>query len=159
MFHPWARRRLSCFTRLLHLRPWSAATHRGLCSGYVLHTGCAYTPNSHGGGADLKNPCLQFVGGSTALSCIPLIRQLRAENKGALFAYSVEVDADGATDGAHSPREMGHKRIVQEMIRSIDAAADFEDSQSHADESSGRRTWVAVKLVRSLFLILEATYS
>ncbi|KAI9445587.1 FAD-linked oxidoreductase [Lactarius indigo] len=63
----------------------------------------------------------QFVGGSTALSCIPLIRQLRAENKGALFAYSVEADADEAT-------------------------ADFEDSRAYADESSGRRTWVAIKL-------------
>ncbi|KAH9043880.1 FAD-linked oxidoreductase [Lactarius pseudohatsudake] len=88
----------------------------------------------------------QFVGGSTALSCIPLIRQLRAENKGAIFAYSVEADADDAAIGARSLREPVHKRIVQEMIRSINVAADFEDSQARADESSGRRTWVAIKL-------------
>ncbi|KAH8988213.1 FAD-linked oxidoreductase [Lactarius akahatsu] len=88
----------------------------------------------------------QFVGGSTALSCIPLIRQLRAENKGALFAYSVEADADDAASGARSLREPVHKRIVQEMIRSINVAADFEDSRARADESSGRRTWVAIKL-------------
>lgn len=89
----------------------------------------------------------QFVGGSTALSCIPLIRQLRAENKGALFAYSVEVEVDVATtSGARTLREPVHKRIVQEMIRSIDVAADFEDSRARANESSGRRTWVAIKL-------------
>ncbi|KAH9075671.1 FAD-linked oxidoreductase [Lactarius deliciosus] len=88
----------------------------------------------------------QFVGGSTALSCIPLIRQLRAENKGALFAYSVEADADDAASGAPSLRKPVHKRIVQEMIRSINVAADFEDSRASADESSGRRTWVAIKL-------------
>ncbi|KAH9048797.1 FAD-linked oxidoreductase [Lactarius hengduanensis] len=88
----------------------------------------------------------QFVGGSTALSCIPLIRQLRAENKGAIFAYSVEADADDAASGARSLREPVHKRIVQEMICSINVAADFEDSRARADESSGRRTWVAIKL-------------
>ncbi|KAH9060726.1 FAD-linked oxidoreductase [Lactarius vividus] len=88
----------------------------------------------------------QFVGGNTALSCIPLIRQLRAENKGALFAYSVEADADEAASGARSLCEPVHKRIAQEMIRSINVAADFEDSRARADESSGRRTWVAIKL-------------
>ncbi|KAF8272420.1 FAD-linked oxidoreductase-like protein [Lactarius quietus] len=88
----------------------------------------------------------QFVGGSTAISCIPLIHRLRAENKGALFAYSVEVEVDAATSGSPSFREPVHKRIVQEMIRSIDVAADFEDSRARANESSGRRTWVAIKL-------------
>ncbi|KAI0307413.1 FAD-linked oxidoreductase-like protein [Multifurca ochricompacta] len=90
----------------------------------------------------------QFVGGDTAHACLPLIRQLRAENKGALFAYSVEVDAKEAAGGASSTREPVHKRVMQEMIRSIDAAADFEDSQPRANgiPGSGRRTWVAIKL-------------
>ena len=35
------------------------------------------------------------------------------------------------------------KRIVEEIIRSIDVAADFEDQFS----SAGRKTWVAVKMV------------
>ena len=39
-----------------------------------------------------------------------------------------------------------HRRIVEEMIRAIDVAADFEDSQEREKPSSGRRTWVAVKL-------------
>jgi proline dehydrogenase len=78
-----------------------------------------------------------------------LVRQLRAENKGTLLAYSAEVDAGEATGGARSTGEPVHKRVVQEMIRCIDVAADFEDSQTRADENpnSGRRTWVAIKLV------------
>jgi len=32
------------------------------------------------------------------------------------------------------------------MIRAIDVAGDFEDSQAHESIGSGRRTWVAVKL-------------
>ncbi|KAI0271717.1 FAD-linked oxidoreductase-like protein [Gloeopeniophorella convolvens] len=90
-----------------------------------------------------------FVGGDTAHACLPLIRQLRAENKGALFAYSVEVDEHEAAGGARSSRDPAHKLIVQEMIRSIDVAADFEDSQALAADASpgsGRRTWVAIKL-------------
>lgn len=58
----------------------------------------------------------------------------------------MEADADAAASGARSLREPVHKRIVQEMIRSINVAADFEDSRARADESSGRRTWVAIKL-------------
>lgn len=46
----------------------------------------------------------------------------------------------GVTDGTL------HRRIVQEMIRAIDVAGDFEDSQAREKPSSGRRTWVAVKL-------------
>ena len=77
-----------------------------------------------------------------------MIRQLRAENKGSLLVYSVEDQVDVSTSGTRSLREPVHKRIVQEMIRSIDVAADFEDSRARANESSGRRTWVAIKLVR-----------
>ena len=43
---------------------------------------------------------------------------------GVLFAYSVEVDeeeASGHKDGSH-PKEALHKRIVKEMIHSIDVA-------------------------------------
>jgi proline dehydrogenase len=67
----------------------------------------------------------------------------------------VEVEVDVATtSGARSLHEPVHKRIVQEMIRSIDVAADFEDSRARANESSGRRTWVAIKLVSSSMLLL-----
>ncbi|KAH9982077.1 FAD-linked oxidoreductase-like protein [Lactifluus volemus] len=94
----------------------------------------------------------QFVGGDTARACLPLVRKLRAENKGTLFAYSVEADEGEATGAASSTRKPAHKRAVQEMIRTIDVAGDFEDSQIHADETSGsgRRTWVAVKLTALL---------
>lgn len=97
-------------------------------------------------GADFGKCRTQFVGGDTAQECLPSIRRLRAENKGALLAYSVEVDATagarstGLTDGTL------HQRIVQEMIRAIEIAGDFEDSQGPEKLSSGRRTWVAVKL-------------
>ncbi|KAI0308759.1 FAD-linked oxidoreductase-like protein [Amylostereum chailletii] len=94
-----------------------------------------------------------FVGGDTAKKCVPLLERMRAENKGVLFSYSVEVDeasAAGHGDGtkAHVPV---HKRIVQEMIHSIDVAADFEDAHPTAAASpSGRRTWVAIKLTALL---------
>lgn len=81
---------------------------------------------------------------------MPLLEQLRAENKGCLFAYSVEVDEEEAAGQTHGKTTVPvHKRIVDEMIHSIDVAANFEN-QYIADKSSpeGRRTWVAVKLVR-----------
>jgi proline dehydrogenase len=90
---------------------------------------------------------MQFVGGDTARACVPLIRRLRKENKGTLLAYSVEVDENEAAGGTPSPDKRAHKRLVQEMIRSIDVAADFEDSQARATPGSGRRTWVAIKVV------------
>ncbi|KAG9310351.1 FAD-linked oxidoreductase-like protein [Chiua virens] len=96
-----------------------------------------------------------FVGGETARAAFPLLATFRSQNKGALFAYSVEVDeheAAGATsrtdEGPSSGKTHGqpvHKRIVDEMIRSIDVAADFED-QFGTLQVAGRRTWVAVKL-------------
>jgi proline dehydrogenase len=70
--------------------------------------------------------------------------------------YSVEVDENEATGGTRSPDKRIHKRIVQEMIRSIDVAADFEDSQARETLGSGRRTWVAMKVV-SLISLSEAT--
>jgi proline dehydrogenase len=87
---------------------------------------------------------------------------LRRENKGALFAYSVEVDeAEASGKSGHdtigtadAPVEglPMHKRIVEEMIHCIDVAADFEDQrQSKVGERVlGRRTWVALKLVSIL---------
>ncbi|THH17140.1 hypothetical protein EW146_g3610 [Bondarzewia mesenterica] len=89
----------------------------------------------------------QFVGGDTAHECVPLLESLRAENKGTLFAYSVEVDEAEATGGGSKGSVPVHKQIVQEMIRSIDVAADFEDQRASGSSSAaGRRTWVAVKL-------------
>ena len=44
------------------------------------------------------------------------------------------------------------------MIRSIDVAADFEDSRARANESSGRRTWVAIKLVRLFDVIIDNSH-
>lgn len=89
---------------------------------------------------------------------------MRAENKGTLFAYSVEVNEDEAAgtgktsvrghvadpDGVIPP----HKQAVEEMIRCIDVAADFEDGLRAGagiptKKVKGRRTWVAIKLVRS----------
>ncbi|KAK0192057.1 FAD-linked oxidoreductase-like protein [Armillaria mellea] len=90
----------------------------------------------------------QFVGGDTALQTLPLLKNLRSANKGALFAYSVEVDEHEATAAAASPKKVSqpvHKRIVNEMVHCIDVAADFEDGIV-AGARAGRRTWVAIKL-------------
>ncbi|KIJ60119.1 hypothetical protein HYDPIDRAFT_32541 [Hydnomerulius pinastri MD-312] len=96
-----------------------------------------------------------FVGGETAHGAYPLLSDLRNENKGVLFAYSVEVDEEEAAGAEHHGQVKGegdaqpvHKRIVNEMIRSIDVAADFEDGLGGG--STGRRTWVAVKLTALL---------
>lgn len=55
------------------------------------------------------------------------------------------------------PTTSPHKRIVDEMITAIDAAADFEDSlqpdlrlTTHPQPQMGRRTWVAVKMTALL---------
>jgi len=69
-----------------------------------------------------------------------VIHQLRSESKGSLLAYSVEVD-EAKAGMVENPL---HSQIVEEMIRSIDAAADYEDSLSTPGE---RSTWVAIKLV------------
>ena len=94
---------------------------------------------------------VQFVGGDTAHECLPLIRKLRAENKGALLAYTVEADANEGLEDARSTDEP-HQPIVQ-LIRAVEIAARFEDSLARETSSrSGRRTWVAVKLARALLL-------
>ncbi|KAG5651290.1 hypothetical protein H0H81_009207 [Sphagnurus paluster] len=90
----------------------------------------------------------QFVGGDTAQETLPVLSRLRAANKGALFAYSVEVDeahAMAGTSSSNSADSSPHERIVEEMIRCIDIAADFEDGLE--DKGPGaRKTWVAVKM-------------
>ncbi|KAJ7599312.1 FAD-linked oxidoreductase-like protein [Mycena floridula] len=78
----------------------------------------------------------QFVGGETA----PEIEQT-----GVLFAYSVEVNEPQRKKHGPPP----HKRIVQEIINSIDLAADFEDELRKSQgriSHKGRRTWVAVNM-------------
>ncbi|KAK2459778.1 hypothetical protein APHAL10511_008210 [Amanita phalloides] len=92
----------------------------------------------------------QFVGGDSARDTIPLIRSLRAANKGTLLGYCVEVDANSAVSNHISGKGSApHKRFVEEMIRSIDAGADFEDSLGN-HESLDRRTWIAVKITALL---------
>ncbi|EKM60545.1 uncharacterized protein PHACADRAFT_246555 [Phanerochaete carnosa HHB-10118-sp] len=94
-----------------------------------------------------------FVGAETAEEAIPLVKQLRAENKGCLFAYSVEVDEhEAAGKAARKGKNVQpvYKQSMQEMIHSIDVAADFEDKHLPPGSSKGRRTWVAVKLTALL---------
>jgi hypothetical protein len=79
-----------------------------------------------------------------------VIRKLRAENKGALLAYTVEADANEGL-GEARPTGEPHQLIVQ-MIRAVEVAAGFEDSLARETSCSGRRTWVAVKLARSPLL-------
>ncbi|KAI0717523.1 FAD-linked oxidoreductase [Cerioporus squamosus] len=89
----------------------------------------------------------QFVGGDAAEDVIPVLERLRAENKGALFVYSVEVDeseASGAEKLSSSETPLAHKQIVKENLHCIDVAADFEDR--HASGHTAKGTWVAIKL-------------
>ncbi|VDB99356.1 unnamed protein product [Peniophora sp. CBMAI 1063] len=92
---------------------------------------------------------LQFVGGPTTDECVPLLQRLRKVNMGVLFAYSVEVDEDKASGhkNGSEPKEALHKRIVKEMMHSIDVAGDFEDATAGTKViPNRRRAWVAVKL-------------
>lgn len=95
----------------------------------------------------------QFVGGDTAEDAVPLLEQLRAENKGCLFAYSVEVDeGEAAGKAKESAKQSVHKQIVAETLHCIDVAADFEDKHSldGGRDLRGRKTWVAIKLTAML---------
>lgn len=85
----------------------------------------------------------QFVGGDTARNTLPLLARLRKDNKGILFAYSVEDEEESTGSGLSA-----YKQRVEETIRCIDVAADFEDGSSGGAAALGRKTWVAVKLVR-----------
>lgn len=88
----------------------------------------------------------QFVGGDTAEQVIPLLEDLRARNTGALFAYSVEEDDTSPSKGAVAQYRLN----VEEMMHSIDVAAEFEDryaSKTGVQAAKDRKTWVALKLV------------
>lgn len=91
------------------------------------------------------------MGGDTAQDTLALLKALRREGKGVLLAYSVEVDEKAAA-GTQTHAVATHKGNVQEMLRSIDFAGDFEDSMARDGRpgTSGRKSWVALKLVRNL---------
>ncbi|CDO71747.1 hypothetical protein BN946_scf184920.g31 [Trametes cinnabarina] len=85
----------------------------------------------------------QFVGGDSAEEALPVLEQLRAQNKGAILVYSVEVDEQ--TPGNTKPMPLSaHKQIVDETLHCIDVAADFEEK--HASPNGSKGTWVAIKL-------------
>jgi hypothetical protein len=154
VFHSRARRRFARFARCLHVHSWSTAAYGGVRARYILHTGSFSRSPEVGNGEIDHTSCrrTQFVGGDTARACVPLIRRLREENKGTLLAYSAEVDGNEPAGGTRSPDKRVHKRIVQEMIHSINVAADFEDSQAREVPGPGRRTWVAIKMVSLMFI-------
>lgn len=92
----------------------------------------------------------QFVGGDTAEGALPVLAQLRRNNIGALLGYSVEVDEDQANSielTENRASTQGYIANVEETIRSIDVAADFE--KQFPSQFSGK-TWVAIKLTALL---------
>ncbi|KIK93539.1 hypothetical protein PAXRUDRAFT_828860 [Paxillus rubicundulus Ve08.2h10] len=107
-----------------------------------------------------------FVGGETLHDAYPLFAELRDENKGVLLVYSVEVDENEATGAEHHGQTNGkasgkpvHKRIVDEIIKSIEVAAGFEDGLNNGAEGVvGRPTCVAVKLT-ALLPNVQALYN
>ena len=76
---------------------------------------------------------------------MPILSQLRREKKGALISYSVEVDAAEAAGKTSGTGPSPHKQLIEEYIRSVDVAGDFEDQRGAG--AVGRRTWVPLKLV------------
>ena len=95
---------------------------------------------------------MQFVGGDAAEDAIPVLERLRAENKGVLFVYSVEVDeaeAAGTSKAARTDETATHKRIVHETLHCLDVASAFE--KKHASSHADRGTWVAIKLASIAF--------
>ncbi|KAI5994218.1 FAD-linked oxidoreductase [Pisolithus marmoratus] len=100
----------------------------------------------------------QYVGGETVQDTLPLIQRLRYENKGTLLSYSVEVDERAATGGSgqsshgdvSSLEQPIYKRIVEEIIRSIDTLGDFEDRLARESGVKACGTWIAVKLTALL---------
>ncbi|KAF7321571.1 Proline dehydrogenase [Mycena kentingensis (nom. inval.)] len=91
-----------------------------------------------------------FVGGDSAAETLPVLRTLRENNTGTLFAYSIEVDEAEAMASASSgsTQNSPHKAIVKEMLNCIDVAADFEANLGA--RKAGKRTWVAVKMTALL---------
>ncbi|KAJ6581555.1 FAD-linked oxidoreductase-like protein [Mycena capillaripes] len=90
----------------------------------------------------------QFVGGDSATETLPLLHNLRSANTGALLSYSVEVGEAEATAGSGSARKSPHKAVIEEIVRCIDVAADFEDALGA--KQTERRTWVAVNITALL---------
>ncbi|KAF8341744.1 FAD-linked oxidoreductase [Amanita rubescens] len=86
----------------------------------------------------------KFVAGKTARDTIPVLRALRTENKGALLVYTL-VEVGRLEPDAFGQGNASHKRSVDEMIKTVDTAADFEDSLDNRGNLN-RRTWIALKL-------------
>jgi len=94
------------------------------------------------------NRVVQFVGAETAQGILPVLETLRAGNKGAIITYGVEVDRNIPAGNASGGKESARKRVVKEIIASIDVAADFENGREPSGSRElGRRAFVAVKLV------------
>jgi proline dehydrogenase len=69
---------------------------------------------------------------------------LRKAKQGVLFAYAVEVHENDAASASN-----GHERAVQDLLHSIDVAADSEDSlvaRAKWGYTTTRHAWVAIKL-------------
>lgn len=91
----------------------------------------------------------QFVGGESTEDSLPVLARLRSNNKGALFVYSAEVDEEEASGNIASDGNQKlapHREVVQEVLRAITTAANFEDAHVSPTTANARRTWVAVKL-------------
>ncbi|KAF5385604.1 hypothetical protein D9757_006782 [Collybiopsis confluens] len=154
-----------------NLGPQSEITPlRNLIRAYVVYTMCSF-PSLVDASPNLLNAFMgipvvrsvteafvratffgQFVGGDTAQGSLSLLHSLRERNKGALFAYSIEVDESEATSSS-SAKQKGqpvYKRCIDEMVRSIDVAAEFEDTVVGKESGTGRRTWVAIKMTALL---------
>jgi proline dehydrogenase len=67
----------------------------------------------------------------------------------------MEADANDGLGGAHTGELHQHKHIVEDMIRSVELAAHFEESMVR-ETSSGRRTWLAIRLVRLHCYLISA---
>jgi proline dehydrogenase len=91
----------------------------------------------------------QFVGGESAHETIPALRELRNEHRGAMLSHSVEVELDDAIGNSETTvTTPSYKRNVEESIKAVEAAGDFEDEmQARSMEPHLRRTTVAIKLV------------
>jgi proline dehydrogenase len=88
------------------------------------------------------------VGGDTVEDTLPVLHELHSKNQGVILAYSVEVDEKTANSKGttHSSALPTYKQNVEEMIHSIDVAADFAD-QYEKRGGRGRNVWVALKFV------------
>lgn len=97
------------------------------------------------------NLITQFVGGETARETFPILAKLGKQGTGTLLAYSVEVhEQDGeATHETDQHQIPSHKIHIAEIVRSIDAAAEFE-AQNRVNGLPASKTWTAVKLTALL---------